>query len=211
MCSCFDQTLAADPLRDLMRLTAPVVLPPKKRIRPTDRALVIGAHGQWRGLRFGWPVDWSPQPLINGRQESLRHKMAFRRALERRVVVPAAFYVEWRDPPQGNDRKQAMRLGPEHPFAEPLWMAALWDGDEAFCLITTRAQGPAAQIHHRMPVLLTAAQARDGWLSADPYATVAHLVEGEDVSAVAAALTVAPLEDRHRRATAVNDSQGRLL
>jgi putative SOS response-associated peptidase YedK len=162
-------------------------------------------------LRFGWAVDWSPHPLINGRQESLRQKAIFCSALERRVVVPAAFYVEWRAAEGGQRRKQALRIGPPDGGDAPLWMAALWDGDEAFCVITTPAQGPAAEVHHRMPVLLTHDQACGDWLSAKPYSAVADLVESRAPSPVAAGLTVSPLGGRQRTVGDANGAQGQLF
>ena len=49
-----------------------------------------------RLLGWGLGVDWTAKPLINARAETLAEKRTFRPLLERRCLVPATAYFEWR-------------------------------------------------------------------------------------------------------------------
>ena len=122
-------------------------------------------HFVW--LRWGLVPSWSRPdrpvtPLINARAETVAEKPSFRAAFRaRRCVVFADGFYEWRQ--DGNRQPYCVRLADGGPFA----FAALWE--EAFAqaapadegvagtcaLITTGANARMAEVHHRMPVILS--------------------------------------------------------
>ena len=143
--------------------------PPRFNIGPGQTLLwwpsEKGASTEARQGLWGWP---SPQKgssglLINARAETLRQKPTFRPHLENRILIPADGYYEWLRS-EGPPRPWYIHL----PDDEPFFLAGLAAGDKALVL-TTAAAGPAARIHHRIPWLLRAPEARQ-WLHREiPY------------------------------------------
>lgn len=143
-------------------------------------------HFVW--LRWGLVPSWArgerargartAAPLINARAETVAVKPSFREAFEaRRCVVFADGFYEWRQ--DGNRQPYCVRLTDNCPFA----FAALWEpaGPDAplddpvrqtCALITTEANAEMAEVHHRMPVILTPDQVGP-WL--DPESRAADL------------------------------------
>ena len=126
-------------------------------------------HLVW--MRWGLLPSWSKEgqhsaPLINARGETVAEKPSFRDAFAgRRCVVFADGFYEWRQ--GGNRQPYCVRLTDGSPFA----FAALWEpvanagakaaeGEpaEGCALITTEANAAMAEVHHRMPVILTPEQ-----------------------------------------------------
>lgn len=143
--------------------------PPNYNVCPTDAVAVVTADAgarRLRPMRWGFLPHWYKSPgdgplLINARADSIAGKPAFRAAVrERRCIVPASGFYEWT---KGED-------GARLPWyiaradGAPLALAAIWqDWDEAgaplatVALVTTEASQAMAAIHHRMPVILEAA------------------------------------------------------
>lgn len=147
-------------------------------IAPTMRAVVGRAdEGELRldRARFGLVPSWAKDPaklatMNNARVETVTEKPAFRElAKARRCVVPASGFYEWEAVP-GAKNKQPWYM--TRLDQEPMMLAGLWDcwesGDEvidSFTLLTTKASGFMASIHHRMPVTLEAGTV-EGWMDA---------------------------------------------
>jgi putative SOS response-associated peptidase YedK len=138
-----------------------------------------------RAMRWGLVPFWAKDPasgakMINARAETVAEKPAYRKALaKRRCLVPADGWFEWRRDGKHNDPFYV--TGPD---AASLVFAGLWeswrdpkdsDGPPliTFSVLTTDAVGRLADIHHRMPLLLTPEQ-WEPWLDPD----------SEDVSAL---------------------------
>ena len=130
---------------------------------------------QW-GLVPSWARDISiGNKLINARAETINEKPSFRTAFQRRrcLILADGFY-EWS---KANKSKgitaepYLFQLKGGAPFA----FAGLWEnwesseGDvlKSCTIITTRANGLVAQVHERMPVILTPENAWN-WLEAKP-------------------------------------------
>lgn len=145
-------------------------MPNKDELRPTDLALVIGTGKNVLLQPWGLSVDWSKQPMINARSETLREKPTFNGLLEKRCVVPASAYFEWRKTDGGRKLKNRISVAGADIFA----MAGLTDG-ERFTIVTCAPSPSIAHIHNRMPVLL-AHDGIDAWLSAQSYADVAGIL-----------------------------------
>lgn len=126
-------------------------------------------------LRWGFVPYWATSPRsgprpINARLETVRDTMFADSFERRRCIVPADGFYEWR---RGPDGKQPYLI--RDPEGEPLAFAGLWslwrdaEGQPlpTCAIVTTRAAGPVAELHDRMPVVLPP-ELWDRWLgSAD--------------------------------------------
>jgi putative SOS response-associated peptidase YedK len=149
---------------------------PRFNIAPTDPVLAVrrteeGKHDAGR-LRWGLlPPDFDPgrRPLINARAETIAAAKPFRSSFEeRRCLIPADGFFEWREDENG---KQPIWIG--LPDAELFAFAGIWasreeDGEQVTsCAIVTCAPNETiAPIHDRMPVMLPA-ESEDAWLAPD--------------------------------------------
>ncbi|MFP4418956.1 MAG: SOS response-associated peptidase [Desulfococcaceae bacterium] len=152
---------------------------PRYNVAPTQEVLAIVAHEGKRRLgklRWGLVPHWAEEAsaagrLINARSETAHEKPSFRTAFRRhRCLIPADGFYEWKK--AGYGPKQPFFI--HRPDREPFAMAGLWDiwregeNDYRSCTVLTRpAEGPTAELHDRMPVILDG-ESHDGWL--DPEA-----------------------------------------
>ena len=154
-----------------------VELRPSWNVAPTNRiAGIRDIDGRrlidtyvW-GLMPTWRKS-SSTPLINARAESVTEKPSFRHLVPaHRCVVPMTGYYEWLT------TKEAKRKIPyfiSRRDGDPVAVAALWSsGDEASggypraCIITVAANAQLAEIHDRMPAVLTG-DSLEAWLEGD--------------------------------------------
>jgi putative SOS response-associated peptidase YedK len=164
MCGRFTLREPLGPLveRFMARLVAELDWPPRYNIAPTQEALVIRSE---EGERVAAPLRWGLVPswakdtklaasMTNARAETVAEKPAFRAAFKkRRCLVPADGYYEWR-------REGKLRLPHLYQIhgGEPFAFAGLWErwqDLETFTILTTSANALAAQVHDRMPVILS--------------------------------------------------------
>ncbi len=162
------------------------VYTPRWNIPPTTPVLTVqsaGANteGIYRPntaslLRWGMTGARNPKskgsgrPLFNARAETVHELPSFRRSFrERRCLIPANGFYEWRKDASGNRTPVWFHREDDAPLA----FAGIWrsermaDGDIHACaIITCAANDLAAPIHHRMPVILPPADYEE-WLSAD--------------------------------------------
>ncbi|MCH5287414.1 MAG: SOS response-associated peptidase [Christensenellaceae bacterium] len=118
--------------------------------------------------------------VINARSETAFEKPMFRRSmLERRCLIPASGYYEWKRNQSGGKTKQKFAL---YRPGRPMHMAGLWREEQGEALpvfvILTREAGPdIADIHDRMPVILPE-QALEEWLEGpDPGLLMAQALQ----------------------------------
>ena len=150
---------------------------PRYNIAPTQVVPVVRELDRgMTALRWGLVPIWAKNPkegarMINARSESVATKPAFRNAIKtRRCLVPADGYFEWvREGKQ--KRPYWIRRQDERPFL----MAGLWEQWrdktveiseplESFAILTTTANSLTANIHDRMPVILSPND-YDSWLN----------------------------------------------
>ena len=167
MCGRFAITLPHDAMVDLFDAAPSNDLPevPNFNVCPTtDIHVVTAADGARRlgAMRWGFIPHWYKKPgdgplLINARAETVAEKPAFRSACrERRCLIPMSGFYEWTKDEAGNRLPWYITRSD----GEPMVMAGVWqvwDRGEAGPLttvatVTTAAQGPMRDIHHRMPV-----------------------------------------------------------
>jgi len=168
MCGRFAVTLPQDAMAQLFAAHPVNDLPaiPNYNVCPTNDVHVVTSDGtdrQLGSMRWGFIPHWYKTPtdgplLINARAETIAEKPAFKAAArERRCLVPASGFYEWTKDEDGNRLPWFI-----HPAkGEALAFAGIyqsWDKGEApmttCAIVTTAANAPMSQIHHRMPVIL---------------------------------------------------------
>jgi len=126
-------------------------------------------------MRWGLIPFWAKDPkigykMINARIETLFEKSSFKQAIQkRRCLVPADGFYEWKKTEKG---KQPYRIITKDQ--EIFTMAGLWERWNApdgqmvlsFSVITQEPNNLMADIHDRMPAILTKDQ-EELWLSDD--------------------------------------------
>jgi putative SOS response-associated peptidase YedK len=137
-------------------------------VAPTDEAAVVVQRDDRRAVtryRWGLVPSWAADPragsrAFNARAETLATSPLFRDPFRRRrCLVPVDGFYEWR-------REGAARspVWIHDPSGRPLALAGLWTGRQepetgewrrTFTIVTTRPNGFMADIHDRMPVIIT--------------------------------------------------------
>lgn len=187
MCSRYELNSTSREIAQRFQLEQPPPMVNMAEIRPTDRALVIEAGGACRLLAWGLSVSWDKKPLINARAETLAEKKTFQTLLDSRCLVPASAYFEWR---RDGKARFKNRIAPN--AAAPFAFAGLIDGDR-FTIVTCAPAPAIANIHNRMPVILSR-QGESDWLNSNnPFADAAtYLVPYEEAALTAAEDAVPP-------------------
>jgi len=173
MCGRFNivRTPGLDALLDSLGIA--VRLPSARyNIAPTDSVPLLRREGSGEA-RWWLTPSWAPAvdqryAMFNARCETLTSSRAFRGPFRRqRGIVPMSGFLEWRR--EGGVTVPWLISNAE----EALAVAALWDvwerGETPLlsCTLVTTAAAPAFRDwHRRMPVLLTAGEARR-WLDND--------------------------------------------
>ncbi|NKB43717.1 MAG: SOS response-associated peptidase [Alphaproteobacteria bacterium] len=129
-------------------------------IRPTDPALIIGVDQAPDILPWGLDVSWQKSPVINARAETAAEKPTFKTILNRRVLIPASAYYEWRH--DGRNKIKTL-IAPRDTM---IFSMAGLRSDNCFVILTCSPAAPIAHIHSRMPVILDEASER-AWLNPD--------------------------------------------
>ena len=169
MCGRFAVTLPSDAMARLFEAVPANTLPdvPNFNVCPTNAVHTVSFDGEARRLapmRWGFIPHWYKKPndgplLINARAETVAEKPAFRAACrERRGIIVASGFYEWT---RDGDTRLPWYI--TRSDGSPLAMAAIWqdwtprEGGETLrtaAIVTTGANAPMSQIHHRMPVIL---------------------------------------------------------
>jgi putative SOS response-associated peptidase YedK len=151
---------------------------PRFNIAPTDPVLAIrtadGGRREAGRLRWGLlPGSWAEdngRALINARAETIDRQPAYRESfLERRCLIPADGFYEWRQDENGKQPVWITRKD-EEPFAfAGIWAAFRDSGGDAIhscSIVTCEPNELVRPIHDRMPVILDRA-AEGSWISPD--------------------------------------------
>ena len=146
-------------------------LEPRYNVAPTDPVLAVrrtddGSREAGR-LRWGlvpgrWAEKRSGRPLINARAEGLTSQAAFKEAFrERRCLVPADGFYEWRRDERGRQPFWVARPDGELFAFAGIWAAlpARASGEQgellhSCAIVTTEPNDLIRPIHDRMPVIL---------------------------------------------------------
>jgi len=167
MCGRYTVTSAPEALRALFRYEEQPNFPPRYNVAPTQPIAIVrlmDGKRQFALVRWGLLPSWVKDPkdftlVINARGESVMDKPAFSAAMKRRrCLVPADGFYEWK---AIGASKQPYYVRAK--AGTPLAFAGLWEtwtgpnGEEmeTAAIVTTRANHTLADIHERMPVVVS--------------------------------------------------------
>lgn len=116
-------------------------------IFPGTVAPVITANGA-TFMKWGIPDYTGKRPYINSRSETAAASRTFGEAwAERRCVIPASGYYEWKAIDKKHKEKYAFTL----INRETLYMAGIYSSAGQFAILTRDASPAIIEIHNRMP------------------------------------------------------------
>src|SRR6187431_3035475 len=152
-------------------------LVPRFNIAPTQPIAVIRVPHTLEFLRWGLPMANPKAGGFNVRKESLAAPMYRDAIRQRRCLILADGFYEWRT---AGKHKQPFLL--QRSDRQPFAFAGIWadlrlpSGEltPSAAILTTAPRGVAAQVHDRMPVILSA-EHQSRWL--DPSARYKELLE----------------------------------
>lgn len=180
MCGRFTLTASAEQIEARFGVPLPAPYKPRYNIAPTQEILALrnDQHGRRvEPLRWGLIPYWAKDPkiaqrLINARAETLFEKPSFRDAVkQRRCLIIADGFYEWRQTPQGKRVPVYVRLRSQEPFGfAGLWES--WSSPEGqtvktCTIITTEPNELIRPIHSRMPVIVPR-ELEEFWLDPSP-------------------------------------------
>ena len=166
MCGRFTLRSSPRAIAEAFGLSELPVLQPRYNIAPTQAVATIRLKDGARQLSFlhwGLVPSWADHPtignwMINARAETVAEKSPFRSAFKKhRCLVVADGFYEWKQ--EGRAKQPFLiRLKDERPFAFA-GLAEHWHrGDQTIdscTIITTEPNELMADIHDRMPVILS--------------------------------------------------------
>lgn len=147
----------------LMRERWPQKDPPRGEICPgTPFPVLIEGGVRADVALLNWGIPGQSGLVINARAETVAQKPLFRECLRsRRGAVPATGFYEW------NQTREKIRFFA--PARRVLYLAALYDTDGRYAIVTQAANASAAPVHGRMPVILQVGELLP-WLGDETYA-----------------------------------------
>ena len=149
---------------------APVIL------REPERGVTV------RPMKWGFPRSGGGGLVINSRSEKADITPMFQRAVrERRCLIPASGFWEWRRTPSGGKTKDQFAFSLSAPHSQELmYLAGVYGqfvggfengGFDGFAILTREADEQMAPYHNRMPVILRDESLKKAWLNCDvPFA-----------------------------------------
>jgi putative SOS response-associated peptidase YedK len=159
-------------------------------IFPSQIAPVIvresGYGATVRPMKWGFPRIGGGGLVINSRSEKADVTPMFQKAArERRCLVPASHFFEWRRT-DGRKTTEKFAFRPESE-GQMMYMAGFYGeflggfeggGFDGFAILTRQADEQMAPYHDRMPVILTDEDLKKAWLNQElPYADLRQAFE----------------------------------
>jgi putative SOS response-associated peptidase YedK len=153
-------------IAELFDLVGVPDLKPRYNVAPSQLVAVIGskAGGGGRGLamfRWGFVPHWANDPKgprpVNAKAETVADVPSFRDAFrQRRCLVPADGFYEWRDTPDGKKPLFYRLKGGKVMALAGIWDCCPGPTEKLFtCAIVTTAANPLVEaVHDRMPAIL---------------------------------------------------------
>jgi putative SOS response-associated peptidase YedK len=174
MCGRYAIYTAPHKLAEMFGLENLLNLPPRYNAAPLQEMPII-IHNRMGVARWGLLPPWATADdrmlcakMINARSETVSEKPAFRESWQkrRRCLIPADGFYEWVTDETAQARQPFFIHNADKT---PLAMAGLWIKTAdivTFTILTKEADGPAAALHHRLPVLIDPTRAAE-WFAAD--------------------------------------------
>lgn len=162
MCNLYTTQKSAAEIASLFRVEADIGANFAEEVYPGYPGAVV-ANGQLRSMVWGFPLalkskktgkPLKPKPVNNARTDKLDSFMWRYSFAERRCLIPLTAWAEAQGP-RGNMTRTWLSLPDRELFAA----AGIWreseEWGECYSMVMTDAAGDAAQVHSRMPVILS--------------------------------------------------------
>ena len=135
-------------------------------IFPTNVVPVQTGSGSYQQMKWGF-TGFDKKPIINARSETALEKPMFRDSMrERRCLIPASGYYEWKK--DGSIKTKYQFYLPNGPmYFAGCWRQEKSSGLLTFVILTRQAVNGAVEIHDRMPVIIPKDHA-EAWLHDGP-------------------------------------------
>ncbi|MCL2057588.1 MAG: SOS response-associated peptidase [Oscillospiraceae bacterium] len=173
MCGRYYIAIEEDELRDIgeeaekivRAFSEPIPLKLQGEIFPTNVVPVRTGADRYVPMKWGF-TGFDKKAIINARSETALQKPMFKRAmLERRCLVPASGYYEWK---RGGEKKIRYQI---YKTGEPIYFAGCYRQEKGsplrtFVILTRAAANGLEEIHDRMPVIIPRSHIMD-WLGGD--------------------------------------------
>lgn len=131
-------------------------------IYPTDTVpVLISKNNQLKLelLKWGFPNSKDGKTIINARQETVEEKVMFRESfLFRRCVIPASGFFEW-----NKNKEKIYFTVPEDTAMYMAGICSVIENELRFVIVTTSGNSSIADVHDRMPLLLSKDQIKS-WI-----------------------------------------------
>jgi putative SOS response-associated peptidase YedK len=173
-------------------LRAPAGFTRAYNVAPTHAVAVIrlNPQGELQADMLTWSFrpSWAKRGWINARAETAWTNKAFAAAAhERRCLVPAAGWYEWRGD-AAPKQPYVLHLGGFRPFSfAGIWTARKLETgwSRSFAILTRDAARPIAEIHDRMPAVLHSSTYA-AWLAPETPAEEARQIALQQVAGIQA-------------------------
>ena len=123
---------------------------------PTQQALVLlpSIPHDYSLTVMKWGIHgYQNRLIINARSVGIQEKYTFRPYIHNRCVIVANGFYEWQR--NGHAKTKYYIQFDQEPL---MYMAGIYNSEQAFVIITKEAQNEMARIHHRMPILMNKSQ-----------------------------------------------------
>lgn len=124
-------------------------------IFPTQNTLVITKNkNRIEGCVMKWGMKgYHGNVLINARSEGITERKTFRPLLNKRCLVIANGFYEWQKNSTHKDKIYIQKRDQSY-----LLMAAIFNDQGEYVILTGAAQNDMASIHHRTPIIMSKGQ-----------------------------------------------------
>lgn len=123
---------------------------------PTNTVPVLTSEKRPQLMRWGFTRYDGKGSIINARSETVTEKPMFQKAMrERKCLIPASWYFEWKAIGAGKKQKHAISL----PGQNAIYMAGFYREEKdmdlpTFVILTREASDSVSSVHGRMPLIL---------------------------------------------------------
>ncbi len=147
---------------------------PNGEIFPSNKAVVLLYDNaknviDLEIMNWGYASYKQNSPIINARAETAGTNQLFAKSMEQcRCIVPSTGFYEW-----AKEEKDGASVKIKYLFnlegQDMVYMAGLYNKDNKFAIITTKANKSMGKIHNRMPLIVEKKYLRD-WIFNNEFA-----------------------------------------
>ncbi|MFM5948018.1 MAG: SOS response-associated peptidase [Novosphingobium sp.] len=171
MCNLYRMTKGADEIARLFAVEADRAANFGTEVYPGYPGLFV-AEGQARTMTWGFPLvlkgkqgqPLKPKPVTNARDDKLQTAFWRDSFARRRCLIPVSQWAEPRGLPRQMTRSWYGLAGKDLFAVAGLWRStAEWGA--VYSMVMTESAPQMAEVHDRMPVILSSAEEQTAWIS----------------------------------------------